>query len=67
MPRCRKPNSPFKCFNSLSETLRLLVMMYVRFPLSLRNIEDLLFEREDQYLPRDGAVMVEQVWSIVRG
>ena len=27
------------------EVIRLVVMMYVRFPLSLRNVEDLLFER----------------------
>jgi len=25
--------------------IRLVVLMYVRFPLSLRNVEDLLFER----------------------
>lgn len=25
--------------------IRLVVMMYVRFPLSLRNVEDLLFKR----------------------
>jgi hypothetical protein len=25
--------------------IRIVVMMYVRFPLSLRNVEDLLFER----------------------
>jgi len=25
--------------------IRLAVLMYVRFPLSLRNVEDLLFER----------------------
>jgi hypothetical protein len=25
--------------------IRLVVMMYVRYPLSLRNVEDLLFER----------------------
>jgi putative transposase len=31
-------------FNS-SEIIRLVVMMYVRFPLSLRNVEDLLAER----------------------
>ena len=40
-----RPASPFRCFNSLSEVIRLVVMMYVRFPLSLRNVEDLLFER----------------------
>jgi hypothetical protein len=27
------------------EVIRLVVLMYVRFPLSLRNVEDLLFER----------------------
>lgn len=32
-------------FNSLSEVIRLVVMMYVRFSLSLRNVEDLLAER----------------------
>jgi putative transposase len=45
MPRRRKPDSPFKRFNSSPEVIRLAVMMYVRFPLSLRNVEDLLFER----------------------
>jgi putative transposase len=39
------PDSPFKRFNSSPEIIRLVVMMYVRFPLSLRNVEDLLFER----------------------
>ena len=45
MPRPRKPVSPFRYFNSSPEVIRLVVMMYVRFPLSLRNVEDLLFER----------------------
>jgi putative transposase len=45
MPRRRKPPSPFKRFNSSPEIIRLVVMMYVRFPLSLRNVEDLLAER----------------------
>ncbi|MBC2666678.1 IS6 family transposase [Novosphingobium flavum] len=45
MPRPRKPASPFKYFNSSPEIIRLAVLMYVRFPLSLRNVEDLLFER----------------------
>ena len=45
MPRPRKPQSPFRYFNSSPEVIRLVVMMYVRFPLSLRNVEDLLFER----------------------
>ena len=37
--------NPFRCFNSSPEVIRLVVMMYVRYPLSLRNVEDLLFER----------------------
>lgn len=45
MPRPRKPAGPFRYFNSSPEVIRLAVMMYVRFPLSLRNVEDLLFER----------------------
>ena len=44
MPRPRKPASPFRYFNSSPEVIRLVVMMYVRFPPSLRNVEDLLFE-----------------------
>ena len=40
-----KPPSPFRHFNSSREVIRLAVMIYVRFPLSLRNVEDLLFER----------------------
>ena len=42
MPRPKKPASPFRYFNSSPEINRLVVMMYVRFPLSLRNVEDLL-------------------------
>src|ERR1700753_1744582 len=38
------PN-PFRWFDSSPEVIRLVVMMYVRYPLSLRNVEDLLFER----------------------
>ena len=47
MPRKSRalPPSPFRRFNSSPEVIGLVVMMYVRFPLSLRNVEDLLFER----------------------
>jgi putative transposase len=46
MSRRPKPKSdPFRYFNSSPTVIRLVVMMYVRFPLSLRNVEDLLFER----------------------
>src|SRR5665647_1181670 len=37
--------NPFRCFNSSPEVIRLVVMMYVKYPLSLRNVEDVLFER----------------------
>ena len=40
-----KPGNPFRYFNSSPEVIRLVVMMYVKFPLSLRNVEDLLHER----------------------
>ncbi len=45
MPRPRKAASPFRCFNSSPEIIRLVVMMYVRYSLSLRNVENLLHER----------------------
>ena len=45
MPRKKNPASPFRYFNSSPEIMRLVVMMYVRFPLSLRNVEDLVPER----------------------
>jgi len=45
MPRRRKPASPFRYFHSSPEVIRLVVMLYVWFPLSLRNVEDLLVER----------------------
>ena len=38
-------SSPFRYFNSSPEVIRLAVMMYVKYPLSLRNVEDLLAER----------------------
>lgn len=37
--------NPFKYFKTSPEVIRLAVMMYIRFPLSLRNVEDLLHER----------------------
>ena len=37
--------NPFRYFKTSPEVIRLAVMMYVRFPLSLRQVEDLLQER----------------------
>ncbi len=36
--------SPFKYYKTSPEIIRLAVMLYVRFPISLRNVEDLLHE-----------------------
>ena len=38
-------HSPFRYFKTIPEVIRLAVMLYVCFPLSLRNVEDLLHER----------------------
>lgn len=35
----------FRYFNSSPEVIRLTVMLYIRYPLSLRQVEDILFER----------------------
>jgi putative transposase len=40
-----KSDDPFRWFDSSTEVIRLAVLMYVKYPLSLRNVEDLLFER----------------------
>ena len=45
MPRRRVPPDPFRWFDSSPEVIRYVVMLYVRYPLSLRNVEDLLHER----------------------
>ena len=35
--------NPFRYFNSSPEVIRLAVMLYIRYPLSLRQVEDILF------------------------
>jgi putative transposase len=40
-----KPESPFRYFKLSPEVIRLVVLIYVRYPLSLRHVEDLLSER----------------------
>ena len=37
--------NPFRYFKTSPEIIRLAVMMYIRYPLSLRQVEDLLHER----------------------
>ena len=41
----KPPPDPFRWFDSSPEVIRLVVMLYVKYPLSLRNVEDLLHER----------------------
>ena len=38
-------SNPFRYFKTSPEIIRLAVMMYIRYPLSLRQVEDLLHER----------------------
>jgi hypothetical protein len=44
-PSLMTKSDPFKYVHSSPEIIRLAVMLYVRFPLSFRNVEDLLHER----------------------
>jgi len=37
--------NPFRYFNSSPEVIHLVVMMYIRYPLSLGQVEEILFER----------------------
>jgi putative transposase len=37
--------NPFRCFNSSLEVTCLAVMLYILYPLSLRQVEDILFDR----------------------
>ena len=59
-------SNPFRYFNSSPEVIRLVVMMYVRYPLSLRNVEDLLDERGIAISHETVRFLVEPVWSDVR-
>lgn len=43
-----------------------MVMLFVRLPLSLRNVEALLSGARHRCQPRDCALLVEPVWSVVR-
>ena len=44
-PTTMTEKNPFRYFKTSPEIIRLAVMLCVRFPLSLRNVEDLLHER----------------------
>ena len=51
----------FRYFNSSPEVIRLAVMMYIRYPLSPRQVEDLLFERGIDIRHETVPVLVEPV------
>ena len=38
-------DNPFKYFKTSPEIIRLAVMYYIRYPLSYRQVEDILHER----------------------
>ena len=58
--------SPFRYFKTSPEVIRLAVMLYVRFSLSLRNVEDLLHERGiDVSHEANNSVLVEPLWANV--
>jgi hypothetical protein len=50
--------APFRYFRTSPEITRLAVMMYIRFPISLRNVKDLLQERGWLSLRRGARVRV---------
>ena len=53
-------SNPFRYFNSSPEIIRLAVLMYVKYPLSLRNVEDLLAERARKCRPIPDARKLRQ-------
>ena len=59
--------NPFRYFNSSPEVIRLVVMMYVRYPLSLRNVEYLLAERGIDTSHETVRFWCEPVWPDFRG
>jgi hypothetical protein len=44
--------NPFRCFNGSPEIIRLTVMMYIRYPLSRRLVEDLLLSAASTFATR---------------
>ena len=56
-----KMKNPFKYLKTLPKAIKLAVMYYVRFPLSLRQIEDILHEREFDFCHETGQHKNNQV------
>ncbi|CAN5311091.1 hypothetical protein BH10PSE2_BH10PSE2_20210 [soil metagenome] len=53
-----KNTNPFRYFDSSPEVIRTVVMMYVKFPLSLRNVEDNRVENSHQPFRRRERAML---------
>ena len=60
------PKNSFWYFDSSPEVIRLMAMMYVRNPLSLHNVEDLLAQRGIDIRHETAWGLVEQVRTDVR-
>jgi len=43
--RQKKPDAPFRQFGSFPDVISLVVVIYVRYPFTLRKVQDRLFER----------------------
>lgn len=75
MARKPKPDNPFRWFDSSPEVIQLVVMMYVRYPLSLRQVEDMAFERGidvshetvRKWVDRFGRLCQSKMHRLVRG
>lgn len=59
--------NPFRYFKTSPEIIQLAVMMYVRFPLSLRIVEDLLHERGVDVCHESVRLWVDQFGPIFAG
>ena len=55
--------NPFHYFNTSLEIMQLGVLMYVRIPLSLRNVEDLLHERGIDVGHESVRLWVDRFWT----
>jgi putative transposase len=56
-------SNPFRYFNSSPEVIRLVVMMYVRYPLVAAQRRGSFGRAWDRHQPRDRPVLVEPVWA----
>ena len=57
--------NPFKYYKSSPEIIKLAIMFYVRFPLSLRNVEDILHMRGNNITHETIRYWWTKLWPIV--